>query len=116
LPYEYQKVEYIEATGNQYIDTNYVPTMNTKIDAEFQFSSGNNSSVPLIGARMGAGNINRFLPLAMSGTNAMRITLGNSEKTFSSVSYTTKYHVIFDVKNNSYTLNDSAITVLDKSQ
>lgn len=35
LPEEYQKVEYIESTGTQYIITNYVPNYNSKIYFKF---------------------------------------------------------------------------------
>jgi len=40
LPIEYQQVTYIESTGGQYINTNIIPTSNTKwvIDCEFEKS------------------------------------------------------------------------------
>ena len=50
LPSEYQQVEYIESTGIQYIDTQYIPTHNTKIYCKF----AHNESVidtPVFGAR-----------------------------------------------------------------
>ena len=36
LPSEYQRLEYIESTGTQYIDTGFIPTFNTKISADFK--------------------------------------------------------------------------------
>lgn len=38
LPIEYQRVDYIESTGKQYIDTEYIPTKNTKVDLELSFN------------------------------------------------------------------------------
>lgn len=38
LPNTYQRVEYIESTGTQYIDTNYFINPKTKIECEFQFT------------------------------------------------------------------------------
>ena len=34
LPSEFQEVEYIESSGTQYIDTGFLPTINTKIECE----------------------------------------------------------------------------------
>lgn len=38
LPKEYQQVEYLESTGTQYIDTNYIPNSNTSIKLSFQIT------------------------------------------------------------------------------
>ncbi len=34
----YTKVEYLESTGTQYIDTDYIPKINTKVELELNFS------------------------------------------------------------------------------
>lgn len=39
LPNTYQQVEYLEASGTQYIDTNFTPNINTKAYAEFYVST-----------------------------------------------------------------------------
>lgn len=39
LPDTYQEVEYLEASGTQYIDTNFTPNINTKAYAEFYVSA-----------------------------------------------------------------------------
>ena len=41
LPREYQKVEYIESTGTQYIDSGFYPNSQTKIDVDFLHGSNN---------------------------------------------------------------------------
>lgn len=39
LPDTYQEVEYLEASGTQYIDTNFTSNINTKAYAEFYVST-----------------------------------------------------------------------------
>lgn len=39
LPSEYQQVDYIESTGTQYIDTNIIPDVNTKLEANFAITN-----------------------------------------------------------------------------
>lgn len=39
LPSEYQRVEYIESTGTQYIDTGYKPSNLTKVEVEFMYNN-----------------------------------------------------------------------------
>ena len=38
LPSAYQEVEYIESTGEQYIDTGIRPTANTRLEIDFKFT------------------------------------------------------------------------------
>jgi hypothetical protein len=53
LPAEYQQVEYIESTGTQYIDTEYVPNSNTNIIFDFEYKSGtSNRYIPILGQRI----------------------------------------------------------------
>lgn len=50
LPSEYQEVEYIEGTGTQYIDTNFYPSNNSKIELDFEWKRGTaNANVILYG-------------------------------------------------------------------
>lgn len=37
LPFEFQEIEYIESTGTQYIDTDFLPTMQSKILLDYKF-------------------------------------------------------------------------------
>ena len=39
LPAEYTQLDYIQTTGNQYIDTLYYPTPNTSVVADYQFTA-----------------------------------------------------------------------------
>ena len=56
LPYPYQSVTYIEATGTQYINTRYKPNNTSKIELDIELTklNGNNSAyeyIPVFGAR-----------------------------------------------------------------
>ena len=59
LPSEYQQVEYIESSGTQYINTNFKPTGNTKV--EFEYSNYSNSvDGVMFGGYDGNWNANSF--------------------------------------------------------
>ena len=52
IPDEYQEVEYLESTGKQYIDTEFKPNNNTRVDIKFMALDSNPSgAVPLFGTR-----------------------------------------------------------------
>lgn len=62
LPVGYTKLEYIESTGTQYIDTGFKPNNNTRVKMDSRFKSkpsGNN--VGLFGSRTAANNKNYAL-------------------------------------------------------
>ena len=58
LPNEYQQVEYIESTGTQYIDTEYKPNQDTKIETKLEVVSKPTVYGDLFGAR--EANTNQF--------------------------------------------------------
>ena len=49
LPDEYKEVEYIESTGTQYIDTNFIPNQDTRVVVDYQYVSIENAF--LLGTR-----------------------------------------------------------------
>ena len=58
LPVEYQRIEYIESTGTQYIDTGITPNQDTGFDVEFltknQLSAASGEYGCIFGARTGS--------------------------------------------------------------
>ena len=52
LPREYQKVEYIESTGTQYIDTGYIANINTKVIADIQVTQLLEKNTAMFGSRI----------------------------------------------------------------
>lgn len=47
---DYTEVEYLEATGSQYLDSNYIPNINTVIKGKYLHSE-NSADTPLFGSR-----------------------------------------------------------------
>lgn len=76
LPPEYQEVEYIESTGNEYINTGWVPTVDCGVVVKGAFLSYT-SSAPMIGSGSTGGS--RFFPLAWTSNQSLRFTYGNAE-------------------------------------
>ena len=54
---KYVKLDYIESTGTQYIDTGYVPTPNTRIEMSYDASA---SAKWIFGSRTAANNADSF--------------------------------------------------------
>lgn len=73
LPSGYTRLEYIESTGTQYIDTGVVPDSNTKVECDFLAKT---LDCGVFGARIDYDN-NAFT-LFWSATNAAAIEIGNS--------------------------------------
>lgn len=51
VPTAYQEVEYIESTGTQYIDTEYKPNFNTKVEADVEVPASASNNCLLFGGR-----------------------------------------------------------------
>ena len=60
LPSEYQKVEYLESTGTQYIDTEFVPNERTCVELDCQSLSTYHMATPLMGCRFAFGRLPYF--------------------------------------------------------
>ena len=117
LPEEYQEVEYIQTDGNgEYIDTNYVPTANTKIKIDFVFlgsSSTESSSISLLGERISSGftGDTKFAFWVNKDTNRIAINYGtyDSGYTSSGITNASIRNVTSNVLSNLY-YNDSFVT------
>lgn len=72
LPSGYKRLEYIQSTGTQYIDTGVVPDANTKVECDFLAKT---LDCGVFGARIDYNN-NAFT-LFWSSTNAAAIEIGN---------------------------------------
>ena len=101
LPKKYQKVEYIESRGTQYIDTGFKPNYNTKVDIDFKTKSlelENNASI--FGSRENA--LNKHYGCTKGGYNQFYTGYFNeSINTYISLNENTRYHIIKD-KNKTY--------------
>ena len=56
LPGTYTELEYIQSTGSQYIDTNFIPDNNTRIRTKLQVNSDINNAGTCFSSALGTGN------------------------------------------------------------
>ena len=83
VPGGFTELQYIEATGTQYIDTGFSPDANTRVDYKVRLVTGVNNGGPIIGARLGSNSSNRFFPLANGfDSNTYRTVFSNREYSF----------------------------------
>ena len=85
IPAAYQRVEYLESSGTQYIDTGVIPTSNTEVIIKGRIMAlhpdSNNNDI-LCGERSQAGGHGmRFLPFSTSGgdTKTVRCAYGDGQ-------------------------------------
>jgi len=106
LPAGYTQIEYIEATGTQYIDTGFSPDGNTKVDYKVETTAGEYDASPFIGARVGSTNTARFFPIAYNNTNGEgRTSFGSKTVVISNVVAGTVFEGSFDPINGISTIN-----------
>jgi hypothetical protein len=97
LPNGYTRLEYIETTGTQYIDTGYVWTsQNRKVDMDFMLTEYTNQS-HLLGSTL---NYTYDLNPYFYTTNDMRNYIGGTSYIPKSITKDSKYNVIWDLKSD----------------
>ena len=109
---KYTKLEYIEATGTQYIDTGFVPTINTTVVASLLIPSG-------------AGNKNLFCAYTNFALNSMsdekleyRVGTGNWTQIATPSTVTSRFDVEFsckDIKFNETTIASPNLSSLSNT-
>lgn len=102
LPLGYKKLDYIETTGTQYIDTGFIPDQDSRIVCEFMYFDGNG----IYGTRISTSSNNFAFRVASSKWQPGYLTLGNT----GIASDTTKWHVADQNKNLFYFDNELAYT------
>jgi hypothetical protein len=80
LPLEYQEVEYIQSDGNQYINLQFAPTVNTKTELDLQISSVQAGSTPIFGYRNGD---DKYAIWIANGTLQFAFNLGTQDTGYS---------------------------------
>lgn len=103
LPAEYKLLDYIEATGTQYILTGFVPNQDTRIVCEAMYKGGNG----VYGARSTVSSRN-FSMRVING--AWQFGFGDGVTSGTIKSDTTKWHVFDHNKNNMYVDGELAVT------
>lgn len=111
-PYDrlYTKLEYIESTGTQYIDTGYVPNNNTGIEADFQFNSTTSQSrVFGVGTNSGKANFVSYeFYINGSGNFAYTFKDGNGDWVPTNIPADTSRHTLrFNVGNKNLVIDNN---------
>lgn len=111
LPDGYTRIEYIQSTGNQYIDTNYLPkSLSTKYEIGFMRTSTNGSYNPIINSEEDL----RFGVLCSDTVTSRGICWAGSRSSYKVTTFpivnNEKYDIIFDktgisVNNTKYNFN-----------
>ena len=100
IPPEYQLVEYLESSGTQYINYNFVPTSSTKWLLDYLFLSQGDAQNQ---NGCSASNTQRFVIASIN--NLLYIGMGNGTQTSINV-LNQRVVVILDPINNKYIFND----------
>lgn len=91
LPKGYTRLEYLESTGTQYIDTGIIPTNNMEFRTKINFTSISSGDVSIIAARVGGNN--RTQPV-FCYANKWTVAIGNTyDSNGASVSTNTDYDI-----------------------
>lgn len=110
LPSGYTQLEYIQSSGNQYINTGVVPTPNTRAVIDAQITAQTVPSAAYLGERSGSGGTDKtgYVLWSMStGANVSSDFFGNRvSKTMSTIGT----RVLIDKNKASVTINGSTIT------
>ena len=87
LPTGYTKLLYIGSTGTQYINTNFAPNQNTRIDATLHVDSAPSRNAWLFGSR-NSNSTSRFEVIWIYSASTYRFYYGTSNFSFSGISPT----------------------------
>lgn len=112
LPYEYQQVEYLEATGTQCIDTEHYPVSGDLLTAKIEFTSLGNQSF------YGAQNTNTFSnAVGLSGASIWEYYSGTRWRNAGSVgpSVGTVYDIVYSHASGAQSLSVNGSVVLQSS-
>lgn len=110
LPNIYQRVEYIESTGTQYIDTGIIPISSTRIDINFAYvgTTGYAGWVPIFGARSIIDNVQEYYAVFINNST-LKLTTNYSSRDFGDNSNVyIEANKKYNLKNNqgSFYIND----------
>lgn len=108
LPKGYKRLEYIQSSGTQYIDTGFAPNHDTRVIADFQFLAATTAFQSVFGSRTSASSANRFC-FYLSSSSYFRSDYGNTNQSFPNTISTTGRHTVD--KNKNVTLIDGTNSV-----
>lgn len=108
---KYQRVEYLQATGSQYINTEYILKSTDKVEVVFN-SQGNITYEAIFGARKTNYTYNAYVVFSrFGGTNRIVYNRTGQEKQGNTITTNTTYKII--TQNDTCTVYDQNGTVVD---
>lgn len=114
LPYGYQKLQYIQSTGTQYVDTGVKPKNTTKVTTDFQVTTQPTDHRVIFGSRTSYSSADQFV-LGFAGHNSpatWRADFGSNQAKFpSTVGWASRYAAVFD--SSVCTLNTDSVNNTD---
>ena len=108
LPKGYTEVEYLESTGTQYIDLNYLLTNNTRFEIYAQSTDATQANNTLIGCGTDGSSADRVQVHFGSTAGTATIRLDGTLSNTVNVS-TNKFSAIVDIKNKKASINGTEI-------
>lgn len=106
LPSGYTRLQYIQSTGSQYVDTGFKPNNNTRVVMDAQLLSSSAAGF-YFGARA-SGYVDSFGVLFSSSAGALRSAYGSQNLSFATTNYTQKVHI--DKNKTSCQLGSETLT------
>ena len=108
LPSGYTELAFIQSSGTQYIDTNFIPNHNSRVVADFQITASNAWQAVFGAWGYTTTYVNSFVFLATS-SNVFRSDYGGISSTFSNSVSINARHTI-DHNKKTVTLDSATIT------
>ena len=106
----YEKVEYIESTGTQYINTGFIPNNNTRVVLDFSMTKQNASS-QIFGSRYNTSS--RVFAFNINAENTWRFGYGD---TYYSAGESDTFRHILDFKKNIVMLDGKVVGIAAESE
>lgn len=108
LPEGYTRLEYIESTGTQYIDSGVCPTNNTRVICELSDYSRTEVNTAAFGTRTSASSSDRYCLLCAASATSYRTDFYNNNADVST-SYSISDRGVIDKNKNVTLINGTAV-------
>ena len=112
----YTRLEYIESTGTQYIDTGVIPTTNTGVNTEYEWTNATQTEyAKLCGVRNQNNNAYRYFPVSLYSTNAYVEQHIIGSQAINLTSTALHHELIFNDKNRNVYVDGELIGTLNQT-
>ncbi len=100
LQNEYQRVDYIESTGTQWIDMNYIPNENTLWECDVMFVNRNNIDYTAFGMLYRIENTYSRFHFGLNNKNSISIAVGKTDIIASGVGGFDKFKIVLNTNGD----------------